>query len=59
MNKPTQDTAIDNQETVEIRVDQEELFKWMMAAHALDITLNEFAERALVAFIEEHGNKDE
>lgn len=46
---------IDNQETVEIRVDQEELFKWMLAAHALDITLNEFAERALVAFIKEHG----
>jgi hypothetical protein len=59
MNTPTQDTVVDNQETVEIRVDQEELFKWMLAAHALDITLNEFAERALVAFIEKHGDINE
>jgi predicted HicB family RNase H-like nuclease len=50
---------IDNKETVEIRVDQEELFKWMLAAHALDITLNEFAERALVAFVQQHGEQNE
>jgi hypothetical protein len=55
MNKITQDTPIDNKEILEITVDQDELYRWMLAAHALDITLNEFAERALVAFIKEHG----
>ena len=51
MNTPTQDTVVDNRETIEIMVNQKELLKWMLAAHALDITLNEFAEQALEAFL--------
>jgi hypothetical protein len=38
----------DDRETVELRVDREELFRWMSSAHELDITLNQFVERALL-----------
>jgi hypothetical protein len=55
MNEQSLDLQLDSRETVEIRVDQAELFRWMLAAHALDITLNEFAERALLALVEQHG----
>jgi predicted HicB family RNase H-like nuclease len=48
----TDDTA-DSRETVELRVEPAELYQWMRAAHELDITLNEFVERALVARLTE------
>ena len=38
----------DDRETVELRVERGELLRWMLRAHELDITLNQFIERALL-----------
>ena len=45
----------DDRETVELRVERRELVRWMLRAHELDITLNQFVERALVARLSELG----
>ena len=54
MKKKTKDITA-AQETIQLKVDNEELFRWMLAAHTLDITLNQFVEQALKTFAEERG----
>ena len=41
-------------ETVELELTDEEALRYMKMAHELDITFNQFVERALTAAIEEH-----
>ena len=48
------DTPLDGCETIELRLDREELYLFMLAAHKRDITLNQFVEYILRQFIEEH-----
>ena len=45
----------DDRETVELRVERRELVRWMLRAHELDITLNQFIERALLDRLSELG----
>ena len=48
------DTPLDGCETVELRLDREELYLLMLAAHERNITLNQLVEDILRQFIEEH-----
>ena len=48
------DTPLDGSETVELRLDREELYLLMLAAHERDITLNQLVEELLRQYIEEH-----
>ena len=41
-------------ETVELELTDEEALRYMKMAHELDITFNEFVERALQAAIDKH-----
>jgi hypothetical protein len=49
----------DDRETVELRVERGELLRWMLRAHELDITLNQFIERALVDRLTQLGMMSE
>ena len=40
-------------ENIELEFDEQELFKYMLMAHEMDITFNEFVERALQHVIDE------
>ena len=48
------DTPLDGCETVELRLDREELYLLMLAAHERDITLNQLVEEILRQYIEEY-----
>ena len=48
------DTPLDGNETVEVRLDREELYLLMLAAHERDITLNQLVEEILRQYIKEH-----
>jgi predicted HicB family RNase H-like nuclease len=48
------DTPLDGSETIELRLDREELYLLMLAAHERDITLNQLVEEILRQHIEEH-----
>ena len=48
------DTPLDGSETVEVRLDREELYLLMLAAHERDITLNQLVEEILKQYIKEH-----
>lgn len=48
------DTPLDGSETVELRLDREELYLLMLAAHERDITLNQLVEEILQQYIKEH-----
>lgn len=50
------DTPLNGSETVELRLDCEELYQLMLLAHERDVTLNQFVEDILRQFIEEHKN---
>ena len=52
------DTPLDGCETVELRLDREELYQLMLLAHEQDVTLNQFVEDILRQFIEEHKNEN-
>ena len=45
---------LDGSETVELRLDREELYLLMLAAHERDITLNQLVEEILRQYIKEH-----
>jgi len=51
------DTPLNGSETVELRLDREELYQLMLVAHERDITLNQLVEDILRQFIEEHKNE--
>ena len=44
-------------ETVVVEFTDEELLKYMMMAHEMDITFNQFVERALTHMIEQDKNR--
>ena len=46
-------------ETVQLDFDEDELFEYMQMAHDMDITFNEFVERALENVIDEVATKIE
>ena len=48
------DKPLDGCETVELRLDREELYLLMLTAHERDITLNQLVEEILRQYIEEH-----
>ena len=48
------DTPLDGSETVELRLDREELYQLMLIAHERDITLNQLVEEILRQYIKEH-----
>ena len=48
----------DNKETVELCLSDEELLRYMIMAHELDITFNQFVELALKQAIEKHLSED-
>ena len=48
------DAPLDGSETVELRLDREELYLLMLAAHERDITLNQLVEEILQQYIKEH-----
>ena len=48
------DTTLDGSETIELRLDREELYLLMLAAHERDITLNQLVEEILRQYIKEH-----
>jgi hypothetical protein len=48
------DMPLDGSETVELRLDREELYLLMLAAHERDITLNQLVEEILKQYIKEH-----
>ena len=48
------DTPLDGSETVELRLDREELYLLMLTAHERDITLNQLVEEILRQYIKEH-----
>ena len=48
------DTPLDGCETVELRLDREELYLLMLTAHERDITLNQLVEEILRQYIKEH-----
>jgi predicted HicB family RNase H-like nuclease len=48
------DTPLDGCETVELRLDREELYQLMLTAHERDITLNQLVEEILRQYIKEH-----
>jgi predicted HicB family RNase H-like nuclease len=48
------DKPLDGCETVELRLDREELYLLMLAAHERDITLNQLVEEMLRQYIKEH-----
>ena len=43
-------------ENVELEFDEKVLFKYMLMAHQLDITFNEFVERALMNVVDEQSD---
>ena len=45
-------------ETIQIELTDEELLRYMKAAHELDITFNQFVERAVTAWVEEMEKKE-
>ena len=48
------DTPLDGSENIELRLDREELYLLMLAAHERDITLNQLVEEMLRQYIKEH-----
>ena len=48
------DKPLDGYETIELRLEKDELYQLMLLAHEQDITLNQFVENILRQFIEEH-----
>lgn len=44
-------------ENVELEFDEKELFKYMLMAHEMDITFNEFVERALMNVVDEQSDE--
>jgi predicted HicB family RNase H-like nuclease len=48
------DTPLNGSETVELRLDREELYQLMLIAHERDITLNQLVEEILRQYIKEH-----
>lgn len=50
---------LDNREFVEVRFSDEELLRYMIMAHELDITFNEFVEVALRQAIAEREQKEQ
>ena len=48
------DTPLDGGETIELRLEHEELYLLMLAAHERDITLNQLVEEVLRQYIKEH-----
>lgn len=44
-------------ETVELQFEEDELFKFMKAAHELGMSFNEFCETAVQEAIEQHDSK--
>ena len=48
------DTPLDGGETIELRLEREELYLLMLVAHERDITLNQLVEEVLRQYIEEH-----
>lgn len=42
-------------ETIQITFEKEQLYQYMLRAHELDVTLNQFIEMALVKYMEEHN----
>jgi len=48
------DTPLNGSETVELRLEREELYLLMLAAHEKNITLNQLVEEILQQYIEEH-----
>lgn len=48
------DNPLNGHETVEVRLDREELYLLMLTAHEKDITLNQLVEEILRQYIKEH-----
>jgi predicted HicB family RNase H-like nuclease len=48
---------LDGKETVELKLDREELYQLMLFAHRRDITLNQLVEQILQDYINEHQNE--
>ena len=48
------DTPLDGGEIIELRLEREELYLLMLAAHERDITLNQLVEEVLRQYIKEH-----
>ena len=42
-------------ENVELEFDEQELFKYMLMAHEMNITFNEFVERSLMNIVDEQS----
>jgi hypothetical protein len=49
----------DKKEEIELNLTDEEALRYMKMAHELDITFNEFVERALLAAIEKHEKNND
>lgn len=47
-------SKLNKKETIELRLDQDELYQLMLIAHERDITLNQLVEEILRQYIEEH-----
>ena len=52
-------SKLNKKETIELRLDREELYLLMLAAHERNITLNQLVEEILQQYIKEHKNERE
>ena len=50
------ESKLDGRSSVEVELDREEWYQFMMLAHERDITLNQLVEKILRDFIQEHHN---
>lgn len=50
------ESKLDGRSSVEVELDREEWYQFMMLAHERDITLNQLVEKILRDFIREHHN---
>jgi predicted HicB family RNase H-like nuclease len=58
INLTSTDEPLAGQETVELRLDREELYQLMLYAHERDITLNQLVEQILKDYIKEYQNEN-
>ena len=47
-------SKLNKKETIELRLEQEDLYQLMLVAHERDITLNQLVEDVLQQYIKEH-----